>query len=339
MQGKVFKIHSDFYYVNTGRGVFECKTREILKKQKAEVVVGDIVELEQENFDSMQAFILKIVPRKNFITRPKAANITQAIIVSALKEPTLDFEQLNRYIAHCEYHSIKPVLCFNKNDLLNEDSTIKKIKSIYEPLGYTIIFTSALEKIGIAPLKELLKNNTSIFCGSSGVGKSSIINIISAINIKTKEVSEKTGRGVHTTRHCEIIPIDETSSVVDTPGFSHLKFNFLMPYDVQDLFKEIKKHSKNCKFSNCLHKTETDCNVIAAIGEIDKSRYDSYIKLVNEAMEFKTKITYNSQKTESRTKENKNKIMTKISAKKRNTARKTNNQKTDKYILEQKNDL
>lgn len=339
MQGQVYKIHSDFFYVNTDSGIFDCKLREILKKQKQSILVGDFVVLEQVNLDSKQAFISKMLKRNNFISKPKAANITQAIIVSSIKNPDIDFEQLNRYIALCEYHKIRPILCFNKNDLVKDEELINKIIDIYDPLGYKTLFTSALKKIGISELSETLKNNTSIFCGSSGVGKSSIINALSSkLEIKTKEVSSKTKRGVHTTRHCEIINISKNTAVVDTPGFSNLKFDFLMPNQIQDLFSEIKDKGANCKFNNCLHITEIDCNVIQNLDKIHSSRYESYSKFVNEALEYKNKITYSGNKIESNTKLNKNKVMTKISTKKRVTSRKTNRQIIEKSLNEAKNE-
>lgn len=327
MEGQVFKIHSDFFYVNTDKGILECKLREILKKQKQDVLVGDFVALESVNLDAMQAFISKVLPRDNFITRPRVANITQAIIVSSLKDPDLDFEQLNRYIAQCEYHKIKPILCFNKNDLIDEHEIIEKIESIYKPLGYELIFASALMNKGIKALSGVLKNNTSILCGLSGVGKSSIINMLSPdINIKTKTVSEKTKRGVHTTRHCELMQISDDNYVVDTPGFSNLKFDFIMPNTVQDFFPEIKELSGDCKFNNCLHKNEAGCNVVKNLDKIDDSRYKSYIKLVEEALEYKNKVTYSGTKTESKVKINQNKTMAKISNKKRISSRSTNKQ-------------
>lgn len=339
MQGQVYKIHSDFFYVNTDSGIFDCKLRDVLKKQKQAILVGDFVILEQINETSKQAFISKIVKRQNFISRPRAANITQAIIVSAIKEPDIDFEQLNRYIALCEYHKVKPILCFNKSDLAKDDELTTQILNIYKPLGYETLLTSALEKIGIKELSQVLENNTSIFCGSSGVGKSTIINTLSSkLDIKTKEVSSKTKRGVHTTRHCEIINISENSAVVDTPGFSNLRFNFLMPNLIQDLFSEIKDKGTNCKFNNCLHITETDCCVRENLDKIDISRYESYSKFVTEALEYKNKITYSGNKIESKTKINKNKVMTKISTKKRNISRKTNRQTIDKTLNEAKNE-
>lgn len=339
MQGQVYKIHSDFFYVNTDSGIFDCKLRDILKKQKQSILVGDFVVLEQISRDSKQAFISKVIKRRNFISKPKAANITQAIIVSSIKNPDIDFEQLNRYIALCEYHKVKPVLCFNKSDLVDDIEMVSKITDIYAPLGYKTQFTSAIKKVGIQELSEILENNTSIFCGSSGVGKSSIINALSSkLEIKTKEVSLKTKRGVHTTRHCEIINISKNVAVVDSPGFSNLKFDFLMPNQIQDLFSEIKDKSNNCKFNNCLHTTETGCNVLKNLDKIDISRYESYSKFVNEAVEYKNKITYSGNKIESKTKLNKNKVMTKISTKKRNISRKTNKQIIEKTLEEAKNE-
>ena len=204
--GQIYKIHSDFYYVDSQGQSFECKLREVLKKQKQSVYVGDFVE-----FDNNA--ICKILPRKNYITRPTVSNIDQIIIITAVKEPDLSFSQLNRYIAFAKYHNISTILCFNKNDLSDDDKTIEKVFSIYEPLGFDILFTSAIEGYGLEDFKKILSGKTSVLCGGSGVGKSSLINAISGINLRTKEVSDKTGRGTHTTRHCEIIKLDENSRV------------------------------------------------------------------------------------------------------------------------------
>ncbi len=335
MQGQVFKIHSDFFYVKTDKGIFECKLREILKKQKQSILVGDFVKLEQINEASMQAFIDSTLKRKNYIPRPKAANISQAIIVTAIKEPDIDFEQLNRYLANCEYYRITPILCFNKCDLDESKDIQKNIKKIYKNLNYKIFFTSALNHIGIKDLRNVLTKNTSIFCGASGAGKSSLVNtLLGSTEIKTKKVSFKTKKGVHTTRHCEIIELTTGTDVVDTPGFSNLKFDFMLPQNIQEMFPEILELSAGCKFSNCLHINEIGCNVLKNIEKIHKTRYDSYIKFIEEARDYKQKVTYNGIKTETKTKTNQNKTMTKISSKKRNISRKTNNQNVDKSINE-----
>ncbi len=327
LKGQIFKIHSDFYYVNSDNQIYECKIREVLKKQKQKILVGDFVEFND-------GAIEKILPRKNFITRPSVSNIDRVIIISAVKEPELSFVQLNRYISFAKYHKLDTVLCFNKNDLSNDDSTIEKVFSVYEPLGYDILFTSALEGYGIEDFKELLKGKISVLCGASGVGKSSLINAVCpGLNLKTKSVSDKTLRGTHTTRHCEIISLDnENTRIVDTPGFSNLKFDFLMPNEVDLLFDEIAKYKNQCKFQNCLHLTEAGCAVKENIDKIDETRYQSYCEFVKEALEYKEKVKYQGVKSESFHKHHNDKTAVKISARKRQSARNTLKQNIYKDI-------
>ena len=323
--GQIYKIHSDFYYVNSSNESYECKLREVLKKQKQKVYVGDFVEFEK-------GAIEKILPRKNFITRPTVANIDQVIVISAVKEPELSFLQLNRYISFAKYHNLNTVLCFNKNDLSDDDTTIEKVFKIYEPLGFDILFTSALEGYGVEEFKNILDNKTSVLCGASGVGKSSLINAISGINLRTKEVSNKTGRGTHTTRHCEIINIDKNTRIVDTPGVSNLKFDFLLPNEVDNLFIEMRPYKGQCKFQNCLHINETDCAIKAHLGEIDETRYESYIAFVEEALEYKEKVKYQGIKSETTHKKTHDKVAVKISTRKRQSARNTLKQNIYKDI-------
>ncbi|MDD3437769.1 MAG: ribosome small subunit-dependent GTPase A [Candidatus Gastranaerophilales bacterium] len=384
MKGQIYKIHSDFYYVNFENEIYECKMREILKKQKEKILVGDFVEFcaeahskpeknlksrlglptqQQEASNILNAplykrtgVIEKIMPRKNFLTRPSVANVEQVVIVSSIKEPDLDFEQLNRYICLAKYHKIKTKLCFNKNDLSEDDSIIEKIFEIYESLGFEIVFTSALEKLGIEDFIELLGTKLTVFCGNSGVGKSSLINsICPELDIKTKQISEKTGHGTHTTRHCEIIEIrcedakmrrgvanpnhasthphiHASIKLIDTPGFSNVKFDFLMPNEIGELFDEIKKYKSGCKFKDCLHLLEDGCNVLEHIDEIDISRYQSYLAFVEEAKGFKEKVKTQGTKKETAHKETLNKKFAKISAKKREVSRSTQKQNLYKDI-------
>lgn len=325
-QGQIYKIHSDFYYIQKDCQTFECKIREVLKKQKIKIVVGDFAE-----FDN--GAISKILPKKNFIPRPSVANIDQIVIVSALKHPDLDFHQLNRYVSLAKYYKIPAILCFNKEDLGLEQTAQEKINSIYGKLGYKTVFTSATEKKGLGEFKKLLKGKISALCGNSGVGKSSLINALNPnIHLRTKEVSEKLNRGTHTTRHCEIISIDKNTAIVDTPGFSNVKFDFLLPKDVDLLFDEISQYSKNCKYSDCLHKNEDGCAVLQNIEKIDSTRYESYIEFVNEAIEYKERIKYNGTKKETSHKIKDNKIQAKISGKKRQASRNTQKQMIYKEI-------
>ena len=323
MQGKIVKIHSDFYYVDTEDGLIEAKLRDTIRKARNHPFVGDDVELDSVDQNSMQAFITKILPRTSIIDRPKASNITQALIVSALKSPDLDFEQLDRFIAYCEYNKIKPVLCFNKDDLDDFSDLREQIIETYKK--YYIVFTSALVKTGLEDLLPTLKDNTTLLCGCSGVGKSSLLNaLFDNLNLRTKQVSDKTKKGVHTTRHCELIKIDENTFMVDSPGFSNLTFDFLLPTEIQKLFFEFKNKDLSCKFKDCLHIDEAGCKLKDLIES--PTRFESYKKFVAEAKKFKEKIKVSTNKVEEKVKRNLNKEITKISSKKRKTSRKQDKQ-------------
>ena len=346
MRGQVSKIHSDFYYAvplniadngveneaeNAVKSkVYECKAREVLKKQKQKICTGDIVEVEN-------GYITRIYPRKSYIPRPPVANINQAVIVSAVKEPELDFHQLDRYISFAEYYNLEIKLCFNKNDLSSDDKLIERVFSIYEPLGYDIVFTSALEGFEIDVFEEILSGKLSVLCGQSGVGKSSLINSLnSEFELRTKPVSEKHGRGTHTTRHCEIVEVSDGIRVIDTPGFSNLKFDFLLPKNVSGLFREFR--GVKCKFADCLHIHEDGCGVLENIKNISLERYESYLEFVKEAELYKKKIKSQSEKIESGYKQNFNKITVKVSAKKRQSSRRTAKQDLYKNSRELENE-
>lgn len=326
MQGQIYKIHSDFYYVKPEKGdILTCKLREVLKKQKIKIKVGDIVEIEDNEA------ISNLLKRKNSLERPSVSNLDLVVVVSSLLEPMVDFVQLNRYLTFLKYNKIPVLLCFNKDDLMNPDdfSKIKEeILSIYKPLGYEIVFTSAILKNGLCDFKKYIQNKTIAFCGLSGVGKSSILNALSNKELRTGTVSEKNKRGTHTTRHSEIIEF-EGIKIIDTPGFSRLTFDFILPKDLDNLFDDIKKFSSKCKFSDCLHTKEDEgCNVIKNLDKISPSRYESYLNFLKEAKDFKQKVTYESQKEETTYKKHLDKNFVKISSKKRGLSRKKLKQET-----------
>ncbi len=329
MRGQIFKIFSDSYFVNYEGEICVCKIREVLKKQKNLVVTGDYVEFEN-------GVINKILPRKTYIKRPAVANVDQIVVVSALKEPELNFSQLNRYISLAKYYKIPVILCFNKEDLQFDSGLQDKIENIYKNLGFEICFTSALKKIGTESFYKLLSGKISALCGNSGVGKSSLINALNPeVHLKTKAVSEKIQRGTHTTRHCEIIPIDKSTAIIDTPGFSNVKFDFILPKDVDLLFDEIAKYKNQCKYSDCLHINEAECEVLKHLGEIDSTRYQSYTEFLKEAFEFKEKIKYNGTKQETFKKLHNDKTVTKISEKKRSASRNTIKQNIYKELTDE----
>jgi len=346
MIGQVYKIHSDFYYVmqdgadNNSTPLAECKLREILKKQKAKVVVGDYVEVQS-------GAIEKVLKRKNYCPKPAVSNLDFMLVVSSIFEPDLDFIQLNRYLTFLKYYNIPALLCFNKDDLASRDELAcikEKIENIYKPLGYKTVFTSALNHDGIQKLKKLLKGKTIALTGLSGVGKSSVLNALNpGFNLRTKNVSGKLKRGTHTTRHCEILEFPDFK-VTDTPGFSKLTFDFILPKDLGGLFDEIKKLKEECKFRNCLHEPDLgeDCNVIKNLETIDISRYESYLEFLKETKRYKEKVTYEGVKSESTVKINNNREFAKISTKKRANSRKKTKQTTKnlalEHILENEND-
>lgn len=327
MQGQVYKIHSDFYYVkpNNNGELLTCKLREVLKKQKTKIKVGDFVKIEDKEA------IVELIKRKNTLSRPNVSNLDLVVVVSSLMEPSVDFIQLNRYLAFLQYHKIPALLCFNKDDLLSEEyfTEIKnEISSIYKPLGYEIVFTSAILNDGLDDFKNYIKNKTIAFCGLSGVGKSSILSALSEKSLKTGLVSKKNKHGCHTTRHCEIIEFDDIK-IIDTPGFSRLTFDFILPKDLDELFLDIKQFKEGCKYKDCIHtKDDEDCNVIKNLDKIHKTRYQSYLNFLMEAKEYKQKVTYESQKIETGTKKHLDKNFTKISSKKRTLSRKKLNQQT-----------
>lgn len=328
MNAQVFKIHSDFYYVKKNNILYTSKLKDTLKKQKVEIKVGDFVDLSEDN-----NFIISLKNRNNSLNRPKVSNIDVAIVICALKEPEIDFVQLNRYLTYLKYNNIETAICFNKEDLVDNLSEIKgKIKEIYEKLGYRIFFISAKDKLDLDELIEFIKNKTIVLTGQSGVGKSTLLNSLNPdINLKTGDVSSKTKRGVHTTRHLEIIDCSDFK-IMDTPGFSCLKFDFILPDKLVDLFDDIKIYSNDCKFSDCLHnKNDAElCSVAKNLDKIDISRYESYLEFLEETLEYKKAISKKSVKKEEFNKNVGNKIYTKISKRKREVSRNTNKQNIKK---------
>ncbi|MCD8024041.1 MAG: ribosome small subunit-dependent GTPase A [Candidatus Gastranaerophilales bacterium] len=325
MKAIVYKIHSDFYYVKQeGKtALLECKLREILKKGSLKIKVGDFVEIDEAGA------ISALLERKNTLMKPKVSNLDLVVVVSSLLEPAFNLNQLDRYLTFLKYNKIPALLCFNKDDLIEKkelDNIKSEICKIYEPLGYDIVFTSALYGGGLIGFEKFIKGKTIAFCGMSGAGKSTITNFLSSKELKTGRVSAKNKRGMHTTRHCEIIEINETR-IIDTPGFSKLTFDFLLPKDLSDLFDEIHAYKKECHFSNCLHTNEDEeCGVIKNLDKIPKSRYESYLSFLEEAKVYKQKILHEGKKEETSFKSSHNRNFTKISGKKRSFSRKKINQ-------------
>lgn len=283
MRGIIMKAIAGFYYVNTGDEVIECRARGIFKKRNISPLVGDKVDISIDKADPTKGRVDEVYERTIELIRPPVANVTQAIVVFAVAQPDPNINLLDKLLAICEHRGLKVILCFNKVDL-DEVSYVKKLESVYRNAGYQVISTSAEKQFKIEALREVLKDEISVFAGPSGVGKSSLLNELqSGMNLQVGELSKKIARGKHTTRHSELLALDSGGMVVDTPGFTAMDINEIEVEDLTQCFIEFKTFSSGCKFSNCKHLNEPKCGVKSALktGQISKSRYDSYIYFLN----------------------------------------------------------
>ena len=289
IEGRIIKGIGGFYYIETEKGLYECRARGIFRKNKITPLVGDFVKISVVDEDNKKGVVEEIQERKTELVRPPIANVNKALIVFAVKNPTPHLSLLDRFIVLAERENLEIVIILTKIDL-DDDNTFEKIKNIYEPCGYKVIGVSNLENKNIDKVKEELKDNTVVFAGPSGVGKSSLLNQIdSNFQLKTGDVSDKIKRGKHTTRHAELFELKFGGMVADTPGFSSLTLDDIEDIDLKDYFFEFEDYD-DCKFgSRCIHQNEPNCAVKEAVenGEIPKERYESYIQLLNEIRQGK----------------------------------------------------
>lgn len=289
IEGRIIKGIGGFYYVETKNGLYECRARGIFRKNKITPLVGDRVKISIVDEENKKGVVEEIQKRETELVRPPIANVNKALIVFAVKNPTPHLSLLDRFIVLAERENLEIVIVLTKIDL-DEDNTFEKIKNIYEPCGYKVIGVSNFEKINIDKVKEELKDNTVVFAGPSGVGKSSLLNEIdSNFKLKTGDVSDKIKRGRHTTRHAELFELEFGGLVADTPGFSSLTLDDIEDIELKEYFIEFEQYD-DCKFgSKCIHQNEPNCAVKKAVenGEIPKERYESYIQLLNEIRQGK----------------------------------------------------
>lgn len=278
---RIIKGIGGFYYVRTAEGIVECKARGYFRKQRMKPYVGDYVKIGMH--ENAQNTIDEILPRKNALIRPPVANIDRLFIVAGMVMPAPSTLVIDKLCAVCERKGIEPIILFNKTDIKDGEA----LASVYRHAGFTAFCVSAKTGLGMDKIAALLKDKTSVFTGNSGAGKSSILNRLDpSLQLQTGEVSEKLGRGRHTTRSCEIFTLCG-GEVVDTPGFSSLeieKLDTILKEDLQFCFREFEPYIPKCRFNSCAHLKEKGCAVREALekGEIEASRYESYRMLYDE---------------------------------------------------------
>jgi len=280
MEGRIVKGIGGFYYVKTKDQIIECKARGKFRHKDLKPLVGDKVTIELTHDKGV---IEEIHERVSSLIRPNVANVTQAFVVFAIKNPDLNYDLLNRFLITCEYNNIKAIVCLNKEDLATEEEK-EAVKKKINDIGYDVLFINAKQGKGIELLKSRLKDNITVLCGPSGAGKSTLINtLILRDHMETGLVSEKIGRGKHTTRHSELIEI-ENGYLVDSPGFSNISTDYIKEEELKYCFPEFLEYNNECKFRGCLHYKEPGCLVKEALeaNKINEYRYNIYIRILEE---------------------------------------------------------
>lgn len=274
MEGRVIKIISNQFTVKTNENKYLCSASGNLRKLRHSPVVGDFV-----IFDESKKFIKSILPRKNSLVRPPVSNIDNALIVTSVCIPDFSSNLLDKLICIIEYNNIKPIICFTKMDKLDNEKKqeIRDIMDYYKKIGYKVFENTQIDK-----LKEELKGKVTVLTGQTGAGKSTLLNKIdNQLNLQTGEVSIALGRGKHTTRHVELL---ETCGglIADTPGFSSLEFYDMTKESVRDNFIEFNEYREKCKYKDCMHDMENDCEIKTMVNEqkILNSRYENYLNFI-----------------------------------------------------------
>ncbi|MDO4268677.1 MAG: ribosome small subunit-dependent GTPase A [Eubacteriales bacterium] len=286
MTGKIIKGIAGFYYVHDGESrVYACKAKGIFRNRGVKPVVGDNVSFTVLDEEAGEGSIDEILPRKNVLIRPASANVDQALVVFAMTRPEPNLNLLDRFLIMMEAQEIPVTICFNKLDLEQEKKQ-QEYRRIYEQADYPVMFSSASNGQGIGEIRDFLRGRTTILAGPSGVGKSSLTNLLQPeAEMETGSISEKIKRGKHTTRHAELFCVEEDTYLMDTPGFSSMYLEEMEAGELKDYFPEFAPCTEKCRFgADCVHIGEPVCGVKAAVeqGNISKSRYENYRILYQE---------------------------------------------------------
>lgn len=282
MKGTIIKGIGGFYYVKASDNVYECKARGVFRKKRITPTIGDVVEIETSG---EKGSIVDILDRRSYLVRPPVANIDTMLLVVAAAAPEPSLFLIDKMLVNAEINNIHPVLCINKTDLEKRND----IKKLYETAGYEVFCVSAEKNKGTDKLKKYLSGRTTAFAGLSGVGKSSLLSIITEDTLETGDVSEKIQRGRHTTRHVELFELNNGGFVLDTPGFSSLELERIKADELWEYFPEMRNHRDECRFRGCSHINEPDCVIKNKVesGEIASTRYESYTQLYKQLKSVK----------------------------------------------------
>jgi ribosome biogenesis GTPase len=286
--GQVIRSHSNIFYVLIDGKEFECRPRGRFRVDKQGVLAGDMVEVLLEGD---QGRIDKVLPRRTVLQRPAVANVDLALIVFTLHEPEADYPFLDRVLIHAERSGVAAVILLNKVDLLTPEQ-IETFRHIYvDQVGYKVLPIGAKTGVGLEPLHALLTDHVSVLAGHSGVGKSHLVTALQPgrDDVKVGALSKKLGRGKHTTRHVELVPLPLGGLIVDTPGFTYLEFEQMDKRDLAGYFPEFRRYANDCRFDDCIHRKEPDCAVHTAVaeGKISQSRYENYLFFLTEVEALK----------------------------------------------------
>lgn len=277
-----------FYYVDVvGSGTYECKPKGIFRKEKIKPLVGDYVEIEVLDEEERTGVITEIYPRMNELIRPASSNVDQAMVIFAIENPRPSFSLMDRFLIMMERQGIETIICFNKKELATEEE-LNLLYQTYSQAGYQVLLVSAKEDEGIDLIKKNLEGKTTVVAGPSGVGKSTITNLLQKeVQMETGEISKKLKRGRHTTRHAQLLKVAEDTYIMDTPGFSALAVDEMEKEELKMFFVEFHDYEECCRFQGCVHFSEPDCAVIQAVKEekISKIRYENYKELFIELRE------------------------------------------------------
>ncbi len=287
MTGKIIKGIAGFYYVHDKKSrIYECRAKGIFRNRKVKPLVGDDVEFTVLDDGTGEGNIDTILPRKNQLIRPASANVDQALVVFAITHPEPNRNLLDRFLVMMGTEKIPVIICFNKVDLCGRELS-DVYQAIYEPAGYQTVFVSTYEGTGMENLRQLLRGKTTVLAGPSGVGKSSLTNLLlPEAAMETGDISEKIQRGRHTTRHSQLFCVEENTYLMDTPGFSFLTLD-MEPQKLKEYFAEFTPYEEDCKFLGCVHVGEKICGVKEALksGKVSKSRYSNYLQIYEELKE------------------------------------------------------